>query len=257
MTHELIYLFAVCDRAFALPADPPGLFLHPHSNLWALARAVRAAEFGEEAIQAQLQDMEWLARQASQHQAVLAQAMTGATMLPFKFATLFANLANLDAMLASRAEGFAQQLAHLHGKAEYGVKIYLRQGAAAQFVDPTQVPALAELTAELAQATPGKAFLLRRRQAQLVAESESAAVGQWVDAQFQVLVALASAATANPPQTRRATGREADMVLNAAFLLTDEQVGPFSTAAKDLVQAHAGKGVDIEVSGPWPAYNFS
>ncbi len=256
MAQDLIYLFAVCDRAFALPTHPPGLFLHAHGGLWALALPVPEAEFGEVAIQHQLQDMEWLAQQASLHQAVLAQATAGATVLPFKFATLFASLANLDAMLASRAEGFAGQLAHLRGKAEYGAKIYLGPGAADRFVDPARVPALAALEAELAQASPGKAFLLGRRRSQLVAEHRSAAVGEWVDAQFQALAALASGAKANPPQSRRATGREADMVLNGAFLLTQEQVGPFLAATDSLAQAYLDKGVEVEVSGPWPAYNF-
>jgi Gas vesicle synthesis protein GvpL/GvpF len=210
MPDQLVYLFAVCASEFALPQAFAGLSLRAHEGLHALIRLVPEAEFGTAAIEQNTQNMEWLATQATLHQAVIAEAMAASTVLPCKFATLFADLASLDQSLADQAPLFREKLAHLAGKAEYGVKIYLPTGAAAQLVNPAEWPELAALDAELAQATPGKAFLLGRKRAQLVAQHLHAAVGQWADACYQALAARATEARANPVLSRRASGREAD-----------------------------------------------
>jgi len=257
MSSPLIYLFAVCDRPFALPDEFSELIFHAEADFFALISHVPEAEFGEAAIDLNLQNMEWLAVKAARHQAVIDLAIRSATVLPFKFASLFADNTNLVHALSTQGAAFREKLTYLRGKSEYGLKVYLGTDAAAHLVDPAHFPQLAALDAEMAQAAPGRAFLLGRKRAQLVAESEQLAVGKWVDGLYATLAGMASQAKVNPLRSRRASGREDDMVLNAAFLLVDEKVAEFESIVAKLMPANLAKEAEIELSGPWAAYNFS
>ena len=45
------------------------------------------------------------------------------------------------------------------------------------------------------------------------------------------------------------------MVLNAAYLVADEQAGEFAAAVNDLTGRH--RSVRLGLTGPWPAYSFA
>jgi hypothetical protein len=46
------------------------------------------------------------------------------------------------------------------------------------------------------------------------------------------------------------------MVLNAAYLVEAERVGELREFATELEAEHAALGASIELTGPWPPYNF-
>jgi hypothetical protein len=45
------------------------------------------------------------------------------------------------------------------------------------------------------------------------------------------------------------------MVLNAAYLVADERAEEFAAAVTGLAAAHPG--VQLALTGPWPAYSFA
>jgi hypothetical protein len=47
------------------------------------------------------------------------------------------------------------------------------------------------------------------------------------------------------------------MVLNSAYLIPEEKIENFKEEAEGLNQKIQAKGLYLECSGPWPAYNFS
>jgi hypothetical protein len=47
------------------------------------------------------------------------------------------------------------------------------------------------------------------------------------------------------------------MVLNAAYLVADGDVEGFRALVADLAGHHRNGGVEVELTGPWPAYHFS
>jgi hypothetical protein len=55
-----------------------------------------------------------------------------------------------------------------------------------------------------------------------------------------------------PPQDRRLSGRDAEMVLNASYLVERERARDFA----GLVDTLGGNGFALELTGPWPAYHF-
>ena len=47
------------------------------------------------------------------------------------------------------------------------------------------------------------------------------------------------------------------MVLNGAYLVPDARAEEFRALVDDLAARHRDHGLRFEVTGPWPAYNFS
>ena len=58
-----------------------------------------------------------------------------------------------------------------------------------------------------------------------------------------------------PLQAPELSGREEEMVFNGAYLVTADR-GGFEAALASLAREIRDDGVDLELTGPWPAYNF-
>jgi hypothetical protein len=52
------------------------------------------------------------------------------------------------------------------------------------------------------------------------------------------------------------TGRSEEMVFNAAFLLPSASQASWSAIVESVRQEVSGKGLLLELSGPWPPYHF-
>jgi hypothetical protein len=75
-----------------------------------------------------------------------------------------------------------------------------------------------------------------------------------VNRAFAILAALAADAQRHPPpaggsQTTR-------LLLDAAFLVANRAIARFRTATRRMAQDLSRDGYAVEVTGPWPPYNF-
>ena len=66
--------------------------------------------------------------------------------------------------------------------------------------------------------------------------------------------AAADAARLRAPDAGAGTTR--DVVLNAAYLVADSDTVRFHALASELSQRYAAQGLSLELTGPWPPYNF-
>jgi hypothetical protein len=51
-------------------------------------------------------------------------------------------------------------------------------------------------------------------------------------------------------------GEHNDLVAKLAFLVARDRFEEFRAAAERLAEEHAPAGFKLELTGPWPAYNF-
>ena len=72
-----------------------------------------------------------------------------------------------------------------------------------------------------------------------------------------VLAEIARAAISNPPQRRELHGRAATMVLNGAYLVDRDRAAEFGAAVDALAAHWAPRGLEFQLTGPWPPYNFT
>ena len=245
----LLWMYGVADDGFeAADDDAAGVGgAAPRTiaaaGLTAIVGDVADREYGEAALQRNLEDLDWLSRTARAHHAVLEAAAGRGPVVPMRLATLFADDAAVTGTLRERADDFRRALSVVRSRSEWGVKAY-----AAEHADPVVDPAPAATG-------PGAAYL-RRRRAQLAASrdarTEALASARTVYAE---LGRFAVSSRLYPPQAPDLAGQPAPMVLNAAYLVSDERADEFATAVVDLAGKH--RFVQLAMTGPWPAYSFA
>jgi hypothetical protein len=137
-------------------------------------------------------------------------------------------------MLDREGPALAAALDRLDGMQEWGVKAFLRAAA------------------PVAGAATGTDYLRDKRE-----RRDAADAGETVVAEIHArLTERAAAAALSRTQDRRLSGHDAEMVLNAAYLVPREGADGFGRIVEELAGRHEGDGVEIELTGPWPPHHF-
>jgi hypothetical protein len=241
----LLWVYGIVGASADPPADPRvdgrPVRLHRHAGVTALVSDVPRARYGERALKARLEDLGELEALARAHEATLQAAMAGGAVVPFRLCTIYASPERLDAMLDAERLELTAALERLDGMQEWGVKAFLHEAA--------PVPAAAE-------PATGTEYLSRKRARREAAEAGREAIETVVAEVHARLAERAAAAVLSRPQDRRLSGRDTEMVLNAAYLVPRDQAGAFRDAVSELGRRHEPDGVELELTGPWPPHHF-
>ncbi|MEU2612455.1 GvpL/GvpF family gas vesicle protein [Micromonospora sp. NPDC007271] len=214
----------------------------PAAGLVAVVSDAPLAEYGEEALRRNLEDLGWLERTARAHHAVVDALSRAGAVVPARLATVYRDDDRVARMLAGRGTELAGTLARLAGREEWGVKGYVVPGVTPRAEEPG------------GGGGAGTAYL-RRRRAQLAARAEGQQVA--ADAAAAVHSALAGYAVdarRHAPQDRRLSGAPTAMVLNGAYLIDRDGLDGFSALVGALADRHPA--IRLELTGPWPPYSF-
>jgi Gas vesicle synthesis protein GvpL/GvpF len=222
-------------------AEPDEVRLIEQGGLAAVAREVPLADFGEDSLPQRLNDPEWLEASVLAHEEVL-QAFVETGVVPLRFGAIYRDAREVERMLEARSVFFHTALARLGGHVEIGVKGWL--------VAPGPPPSRVEPTA-----AGGRAYLERRRDELAAARASADRVVDAVRSVHRQLFAVAADGVVNRPQPKELTGRSDEMVLNAAYLVPVGDRTLVQTVSR-LAAESAEAGIELEVTGPWPPYNF-
>jgi hypothetical protein len=238
---------AIAGRVAGVGGAPPRTITA--AGLTAIVGDVSDHEYGEAPLRRNLEDLDWLARTARAHHAVLEAAAGRGPVVPMRLATLFASDAGVTGTLQERADDFREALSLISARSEWGVKAYAVKPA-----DPAEAPGRPVAGREGPATGPGAAYLQRRR-AQLTASKdarqEALASARTV---YGELSRFAVSSRLYPPQAPDLAGQQTPMILNAAYLVADKGADEFAAAVADLTARH--RFVQLTLTGPWPAYSF-
>ena len=257
-----IYVYGVtdCTALAGLPEQGVAagypVTLLPHRDLAAVISEVPLDEWDEEPLKANLNDMAWLETRVRAHEAVLDAVLPLATLLPMKFATLYLEPSGVESFLAEHYDEFAALLGHLRGRQEWGLKLYCDDAILTAHIAEIS-PEVARLSAEIASKPKGAAYLLARK-LQETSDREGERVEMALaDRTHTALADRSVAAALNPLQGTEITGRADRMLVNAAYLVEGSALEAFQAALAEIAAEYGGRGFQFELSGPWPAYNFT
>jgi hypothetical protein len=243
----LLWVYGVVPAGAAPPRRPgvDGATVEgvAEGRLAALVSTVPESRYRPDALTSRLEDLDELERLSRAHDGVLEDALADGDVLPLRLCTLYESPASLRTMLARDGEALGDALGRIAGRAEWGVKAFLRR--------PASPP---ERSAEPAS---GAEYLARRREQRDVAVAARDAVDHSVAGIHARLADRASAAVVSRPQDRRLTGRDEEMVLNGAYLVPRDAAAAFAAVVDELRAQHAAEGIELELTGPWPAYHFT
>ncbi|MFF0274406.1 GvpL/GvpF family gas vesicle protein [Streptomyces sp. NPDC004330] len=241
----------VSDRAVSLlvaeqPAEVAEAAESPHRVAFVISR-VAADEFDERTLKARFEDMEWLEDIARAHHEVVQTLSHAGTVLPLRLATLYQDERRAREALAAQHALFAERIALLRDRSEWGVKLYIGSQEASE-------DRAADRTRDADTRSPGKAYL-RHRRAQHHAREDHYRNAQEAAQRIDALVSRFGTHRVRHPAQRGALAGPEENVLNDAYLVPDDLAGAFRTA----LAAVAGDldGVRVEVTGPWAPYSFA
>lgn len=229
------------------------LFLIGDDSLQAVVSYVDNTEYSEEALAQKTEDLNWLLEKAALHMEIIKKLHSQATIIPIKFCTLYLNEKGILETLEKYRLDYQNLLNQLKGMDEYGIKIYVQES---DFAPPELEEARLELERLITGAGKGKAFLLKKNHATKIAEKKEELLGVYKEKIWQTLLGLNSSGKVNKNVSSELTGKKERMVLNSAFLVAKAEGMDFIDKANLALQEYSIPGIEMEVSGPWPPYNF-
>jgi hypothetical protein len=251
---DVLWAYGVAHARDPLPTGRRGVGGGPclrveQGGLALLAGRVPQDEFGSEQLHESLNDMNWLERTARAHEAVLDEAISKATIVPLRLCTLFESDRSVRRVLGREHDRLETALHALTGRSEWAVKVLADPARTAEAV-------AAGALSDGVDAGAGRAYLRRRKQERATREAGdawAASVSDEVDARLR---AEAVAAVVHPAQSRALAGYRGEMLLNAAYLVDADRIDRVHALVDELNAAHPAVGITVELSGPWPPYNF-
>jgi gas vesicle protein GvpL/GvpF len=251
------YVYGVVSAAGAeLPPDVPGVdsrhtaMLIEHRGLAAIVSPVSLEEFGEEQLHENLNDVSWLEEKARAHERVLDEALSRMTVVPMRLCTIYRGSPQVEEMLDSEREVFVDALRRLEGKAEWGVKLIAEPGAL------DRAAATGGSPADSGEVSAGTAYMRGKSLEAKIREEADRIAAEWAEDVHGRLAGLVAEALLNPLQNPEVSGHEGDMLLNGVYLVADDEVEAFHATAEQLGEEYEERGVAVELTGPWPPYNF-
>jgi hypothetical protein len=224
-----------------------------YQDLVAVWSPVPLEDFCGPEAEKRLQDLTWIGPRVIRHQEVVAGVMRHSPVLPVRFGTIFASLANLQKVLQRHSGTIAEFLERLTDQEEWAVKGMLdRPGAKDKLVSLK----LALEAENLEGLSPGKRYFEEQR----LRAAGDQELQRWLHKVCQeVWTNLQDCATQTQERrllSRKTTGSDQDMVWNWALLIPRQAVGGFQALIQDVNAQYAHRGLRLEVTGPWPPYSF-
>jgi hypothetical protein len=251
-----IYLYCLVEGAAGVP-ELPGVdpdyttYALPIGEMAAVVSRVPLSEFGPEALQANVEQVEWIGPRARAHAEVIQALFGSRTLLPFRFGTIFYGEERVREIFTHQHDRIRAGLAELAGKEEWGVKFYGH---------PERL-ALALMEQELTRkggpgANPGHAYLLRKKLVNTLQGKAMEMLEEEAERRYEQLQAFACAACSRSPAGMDRLPSGEQPLLKAAYLVQQTHRDSFLAEAARLHHEAGEEGVHLQVTGPWPPYSF-
>ncbi|MEI8242242.1 MAG: GvpL/GvpF family gas vesicle protein [bacterium] len=155
-------------------------------------------------------------------------------VVPLRYGCFLNGPAAVEAVLEAKKDSCEALLAELDGQAEMGIRILL--------------PAGAETVPPAAQPVDGSAYLARRKAHYQMQEADARQHQALLDRYVQALAGL------NGKHRTETATRDGAVALSLDYLIPKSQVSAFREIFRGVA---AQEGTRVQLSGPWPPYNFS
>jgi len=264
MSASAYYIYCIAESAAAeqLPVDSLPAAIEEDAKLeWvttntlaALASLVPRATYSEETLADNLTDATWTAIRAMRHETVVEFVAKRASVIPLRFGTIYLDRSGIEQMLTGKHRELVGIIEHLRGREEWGVNVYSDRAVLLSSITSVS-PVLRDLVERAQQAPPGQSYLMQKKIEALKIDEARVAVNRIVDQVEDTL-------KAQTDEARRLrilkveTTEHGELKAKFAFLVQRSAFEKFRDAAEQLAREHQSAGIRLELTGPWPVYNF-
>ena len=264
MTELAFYVYCIAESTSAaqLPADALPAAIEDDSKLeWisvndlaALVSRVPLATYNEENLAERLTDATWTAIRAMRHETVVEFVAKRASVVPLRFGTIYLERDGIEKMLTEKSRGLAAIIEQLRGREEWGVNVFTDRAVLMSTITSVS-PVLREMVERANQASPGQSYLMQKKIDALTVDEARTAVNRIVE-QIEQKLKEQSDDARRLRILKVETTEHGELKAKFAFLVKRSGFEEFRDAAERLAQENQAAGVRIELTGPWPVYNF-
>ena len=257
-----VYCIAESTAAAQLPADSLPAAIEEDSKLeWvsvntlaALAGRVPLETYSEESLAEHLNDAAWTAIRAMRHETMVEYIAKRASLIPLRFGTIYLERSGIEQMLTEKSGELKEIIEHLRGREEWGVNVYCDRAALMSSITSVS-PVLRDLVARAEQAPPGQSYLMQKKIETLKVDEARVALNRIVE-QIENKLREQSDGAKRLRILKVETTEHGELKAKFAFLIKRADFEKFQNAAEQLAQENQAAGVRLELTGPWPVYNF-
>jgi hypothetical protein len=225
------------------------------NDLAALCSPVPLDSYGEEVLAERLSDATWTAVRAMRHETVVEYVAKRVSVVPLRFGTIYLERAGIERMLTEKGRELAELLERLRGREEWGVNVYADRATLMASITSVS-PRLREMVQQAEAASPGQAYLMQKKIDAMRVDEVRGALNGIVDGIEKKLSEQVDDAKRLRILKVEAT-EHGELKGKFAFLVKRSEFEEFRDAAERLAEEHSAAGVRLELTGPWPAYNFT
>lgn len=210
---------------------------------------------GEEIKNKLLDDPKWAEKNIRRHHGVIDRAFQTGVVIPMKFGTMYKTQKGLGEMLAEYYPKFKNLISRLQDKKEWGVKAHLDHK---KFIEGLKKKnkKIQKLEGRRPLMSEGMRWYTERKVGKVIADE----LEKEIERELRYLVEKMERHVEQvrlsdaPSNSVQEAGRE--MVMNAACLVRNDTVQSFKDLFQGLAKEVTRKGILLELTGPWPPYNF-
>lgn len=264
MSKSFYYLYCIAEnaavtqlRADSLPAaieEDAKVEWISVNTLAALVSEVPETSYSEAQLAEHLTDATWTAIRAMRHETVVEYVAKRVTTIPLRFGTIYLEREGIEQMLAEKNRELGLIIEQLRGREEWGVNVYSDRAILLSSITSVS-PVLRELVERAEKASPGQSYLMQKKIDTLKVDEARAAVNRIVD-QIEEKLKEQSDDGLRLRILKVETTEHGELKAKFAFLVKRSGFEEFRDAAERLAQEHQAAGIRLELTGPWPVYNF-
>jgi hypothetical protein len=213
---------------------------------WLIVSSVPQRLYGEAALEKGIQQLEWVAPRAVAHEAVVEHFLSADAVLPMQLFTLFMDDARALQHVQVDQRRIRRILDRVAGKVEWGLRLTWDPRAGLDDSDPRGTKGKGRAS--------GADYLARKRDLLDVTRARQKRARAAATRMYKSVSREALDATRRTATEQAAPGSR--LLLDAAFLVPARREAAFRVAVRRHAKALAGTGLDLSLTGPWPAYNF-
>ena len=235
--------------------DGTSLELINSKELTAVVSPVPLSSYGEEALAQRLSDAAWMAIRAMRHEQVVEHFAKRTSVVPLRFGTIYLDRSGVEGMLIDKREQLTSIIQRLKDREEWGVNVYSDRAILLDNITSVS-PRLREMTEAAKNAPPGQSYLMLKKIEALRADETKAEVARAAD-EVETKLKDQSDDSVRLRILKVETTEHGELKAKFAFLVPRSSFEDFRNAAEQLAEQMEASGIRIELTGPWPPYNFA
>jgi len=224
-------------------------------DLAAVVSLVPIASYGEESLAKNLTDPSWTALRAMRHEQVVEHFAKRISVVPLRFGTIYLEAARVEEMLSENRARLVEIVDRLRSREEWGVNVYSDRIVLLSTIISVS-PRLKDLSERAAKASPGESYLLQKKIDTLKSDEARVEVNRAISEIEETL--RAQSIDARRLRVLKVESTEhGELKAKFAFLIERSRFQQFQAAAEKMASELKMSGISLELTGPWPAYNFA